>query len=140
MVDKLSIKDKLNQVSDIKKRISKTIAKIKELEEVETELATVEASYKRPPFTKHSITIQAQTKKTREKISFYKSLKQEQYNDLLSAEIEVERFINNLPTARLQLIFEYRYIDICSWREIALKMHTTEDSIRMEHNRFLEKI
>lgn len=136
------IKDKLCRLDDIRKEIKKTKEKLKKLEEKDTELYEVEESYKRPPFTKHNITIKSQTKKTRDSISKYKSILQERHNNLLDAKIEVEEFINELPNARLQRIFEMKHIDNYSWTKIAyiIGRGATADSVRKEHDRFLEKI
>ena len=139
MVDKLSIKDKLSQKNEIKKSITKIERKIKNLEENDTRLASVEESYKRPPYTKHNVVVQAQTKRTRDLISRYKSVLQERLNDLLEVDIEIEEFINTLPTARLQSIFEYKYIDGYTWQKIAFIIGGTEESLKQECSRFLKE-
>lgn len=142
MVDKLSIKDKLNQLNDIRKEISELDYKIKKLEKEGFKLAAVQESRKRPPFGKHDIIIEAQSPETRDLMSKYKSMLQQRLEKLLEVEIEVESFINTLPTARLQRIFEYKCIDDYSWQKIAfiIGKGATADSIRMEYNRFLEKL
>ena len=135
------MKDKLCRLEDIRKEIKKTKDKLRKLEEKDTGLAKVQASYNTPPYTKHNIVVQAQTKKTRELISRYKSVLRERYDDLLENKIEVEQFINELPNARLQRIFEMRYIDNYSWIKIAyiIGKKATPDSVRKEHDRYLQE-
>ena len=141
VVEKTKVKEKLECINDIRKQISRIEFKLKKLEEKDTEIATVEASYKRPPYSKHNVVVQAQTIRTKELISRYKSILQERYNDLLEVQTEIEEFINTLPNARLQMIFEYRYIDKYTWSKIAyiLGGNSTEDSVRKEHDRFLNE-
>lgn len=140
MVDKLSIKDKLNQLNDIRKEISELDYKIKKLEKEGFKLAAVQESRKKPPFGKHDIIIEAQSPETKELMSKYKSMLQQRLKKLLEIEIEIESFINTLPTARLQRIFEYKCIDNYSWQKIAFIIggKATKESIKKEYQRFLQ--
>ena len=141
MVDKLSIKDKLSQLNDIKKEISELDYKIKQLEKEGIKLAAVQESRKRPPFGKHDIVIEAQTPKTRNLMCLYKSMLQQRLEKLLKIEIEIESFINTLPTARLQRIFEYKCINDYSWQKIAFIIggKATKESVKKEYQRFLQE-
>ena len=65
---------------------------------------------------------------------------------ILLQQLKVEEFINELPTSRLRRIFEYRYICQFSWSRVAIEInknkkgnYVTDESIRKEHDRFLEK-
>lgn len=69
--------------------------------------------------------------------------------DLLETLNKVDDFINSIPKSELRMIFRYYYIDDMTWFQVADKMNSgfpkkkikyTEDSCRMLHNRYLEKI
>lgn len=141
MTDHLTIKDKLAQYEDIKKEISELDTKIEKLEKEGFKLAAVQESRKRPPFGKHDIIIEAQSPKTRNLMSMYKSMLQDRLEELLEVQIEVEEYISKLPTSRLRIIFESRYINQYAWQKIAfiVKGNATADSVRKEHDRFLKE-
>lgn len=138
MVEKINIKDKLNQLKDIEKGIYELDYKIKKLEKEGYKLAPVQESRRRPPFGKHDIIIEAQSLETRDKINRYKYSLQTRMNNLLTMQIEISEFINTLPSVRLQRIFEYKYMNHYSYRKIAYIVGGTEESIRKEHDRFLQ--
>lgn len=141
MVEHLNIKDKLNQLYDIRKEISEIKAEIKEIEKNGTGLAAIQESRHNPPYGKHDIIIETQTSTARDLISRYKSMLQERYNKLLKVKIEVEEYIEKMPTSRLRRIFELKYIKQYTWRKIAFIIggNATEDSIKQEHSRYLKE-
>lgn len=141
MTENLNIKDKLVQLCDIRKEISELESKLEKVEKEGIKVASAQASYKRPPFTKHDIIIEAQSPETRQKISYYKSVLQQRYDKLLKIQTETEEFINDLPTSRLRRIFTLRYIEQYTWRKIAyiIGKGATERSVRAEHERFLKE-
>ena len=53
---------------------------------------------------------------------------------------DVEAWINTIP-ARMQRIIRYRDFDGLTWRQVAMKMgrKATEDSVRMEYQRFFDE-
>jgi hypothetical protein len=59
--------------------------------------------------------------------------------ELLELTNSVEEYIQSISDSRVRRIMRLRYIDNLSWFKVALNMggKATEDSIRMEHNRFL---
>lgn len=141
MVEHLTIKDKLNQLYDIRKEISEIKAEIKKVEKDGIGLAPVQESRHYPPYGKHDIVIEAQTSIARDLISKYKSMLQERYNELLNVKIETEEYIEKMPTSRLRRIFELRYIKQYTWRKIAFIIggSATERSVRAEHDRFFKE-
>jgi len=53
--------------------------------------------------------------------------------------IRLTRYIDSLDDSLVRLILSLRYINGLSWRQVALNIggESTEDSVRMIHNRFL---
>lgn len=60
--------------------------------------------------------------------------------ELLELANEVEQYIQSINDSRIRRILRYRYIDEKTWIQVAHSMggRATADSVRMEHNRFLE--
>lgn len=137
----MTIKEKLSDYRYIQREIKNTLTKIKKLQVESEPFSVVEASSIRPPFQKHIVTICHTNPSKQRKVLYYKSILSQQYDKLLEKEIELKEFINNLPTARLRMIFELRYIEQCSWQQVSWKIGgtSTEDSVRMEHDRYLLK-
>ena len=54
---------------------------------------------------------------------------------------QVEAWLNTIPV-RMQRIIRYRIFEELSWRQVAMKMgrRATEDSVRMEYQRFFNGI
>ena len=54
---------------------------------------------------------------------------------------DVEAWLNTIPV-RMQRIIRYRIFEELSWRQVAMKMgrRATEDSVRMEYQRFFNGI
>lgn len=54
--------------------------------------------------------------------------------------LQVEQWLNTIPN-RMQRIIRYKIFNGMSWEQVALKIgrNTTEDGVRMEYNRFMEK-
>ena len=61
--------------------------------------------------------------------------------ELLELANGVEEYIQSIDSSRIRRILRYRYIDDLSWIRVALSMggSSTEDSVRKEHDRFLER-
>lgn len=67
--------------------------------------------------------------------------------ELHEAVHKVDDFINAIPKSELRMIFRLYYLDDNSWIQVAKIMNKrfpkrkyTEDSCRMKHNRYLEKL
>lgn len=138
---KNDIKNKLSQLNDIKFEISELEYKIKKLEKKGIFIANVKASYKRPPYTKHNISVEASNPKIVNKINALKKTLELRLESLLELQNEIETFISGLPTSRLRRIFELRYINQFSWQKIAYVIggFATKESVRKEHDRFLKE-
>ncbi len=139
MKEKISedIKVKLSEYCDIKQEILDLNKKIRKLEGKDVVIDYVEASSKIAPYTKRKKQIVGFNKSLQIKMVEYKDLLNKRYEKLLEKQIELEEFIDTLPTSRLRRIFELRFIEQYTWRQIAYAIggNTTEESVRKEYER-----
>ena len=70
----------------------------------------------------------------------YKAQIENAESELLALTNNIEEYIQNLKDSRIRRILRLRYIDNLTWLQVARSMGgtATADSVRMEHNRFLE--
>lgn len=131
----------LNQYRDMKKEISKLCNKIRIYQNKNKIFDLVRGTSDIFPYVERSFKIEGVDKKTQEIINEYLELLKNKYNQLMLKKIELENFIINIPTSRLRQIFEYKYIDNYKWNKIAYLIggNSTADSIRKEHDRYLEE-
>lgn len=63
------------------------------------------------------------------------------FNDkIIDCKIEIEEFIEKIPSSKTRKIFRYRYFDNLAWFQIAHIMgYNDENAPRKNHDRFLEK-
>ncbi len=136
------LKEKLDQLADIRKEISELTEKVNKLQPDAIVEDYVYSSRKHFPYTKHKITIKAENKRLLMALEKYKDILTVKTCELLETEAECEKFISELPTSRLRRIFRYRYVEQFSWRKIAYAIggDATEDSIKKEFYRFFEEI
>ena len=137
----MDLKKELSQYSDIKKEIKELEAKIEKIKKTDKTVDVVEGSSDKFPFVKKHFKIEHIDKVKSDSIKMYYSVLQNRYDRLLVAQTRLEEFFDTLPTSRLRRIFEYRYIEKFSWVKIARLIggSATSDSVRMEHDRFLQK-
>ena len=137
----MNLKQCLAQYIDIQKEVKELEKKIDKLENTYVTTDIVEASSVVFPFSKRNLKIENIDYATQKKICSYKDLLKARYNRLLEQKIKVEEFIDKLPTSRLRQIFEYRYMDNNTWIKVAMRIGNgaTFESVKKEHNRFLEK-
>ena len=138
ILDKKELKEKLNQLYDIRKELVELKVKINNTEPRAIQKDTVGASSKYFPYVKQKVKIEAIDPILIHKLDKYKNLLQQRALELLEVQTELELFIQNLPTSRLRRIFEYKYIKQYSWQKTAYLIggNATPDSIRKEHDRF----
>lgn len=67
--------------------------------------------------------------------------------ELQEALNQVDDFINTIPKSEIRMMFRLYYLDDYNWIQVARIMNQrfpkrkyTEDSCRMKHNRYLEKV
>lgn len=139
----MTLKESLVQLCDIQLEIKELENKIDKLELKSHEIVSdlVKSTTKHFPIISTNVKIQGLDENIIKKIEYYKIILEDRYNKLLDVQIKVEEFINTLPTSRLRRIFTYRYIEQYSWIKVAQTIgnNATEESIRKEHDRFLEK-
>lgn len=136
----MKLKQYLEQYSDSVNEIKNLSRKIKKLEHQNSSYSVVEASSLSPPYQKKNIVIRHFSYRKKMLIDKYKILLENRKNRLLENEVIVENFIDKIPTSRLRLIFEYRYIENKTWQGIAFKLgNGTDESIRKEHDRYLKE-
>ena len=138
----MNIKDCLLQYCDIKTEVQELEKRISDLEKQNNEYSIVQGSSLEPPFCLQEIEISHTDLKKAKEIEKQKCILDERYIKLLEMQTKVEEEISKLPTSRLRMIFEFRYIDNLSWQQTAWRIgnKATENSIRMEHNRFLKEL
>jgi len=139
----MTLKQKLSQYIDIKEEIKRLEKKIEKLEKEIGEIVSdvVDSTTSDFPFMQIHKKIQGLDIEKQHKLDKLRSILKERYDKLLKAQIEVEEFIDTIPTSRLRRIFEYRYLEGYSWIKIAqfIGDKVTPDSVRVEHDRFLIK-
>lgn len=68
--------------------------------------------------------------------------------ELLETIDEVEQYISQIPKSELRMMFQFYYMEGMTWPQVALRMNDifpkrkisySEDSCRMQHNRYLQK-
>ncbi len=137
----MNLKDCLVQYCDTRNEIEKLEKRINDLEKENSEFSVVQASSLTPPFLLGEERIyHTDFRKTR-KLQELRGILKTRYDRLLDQQLIVEEFIDKLPTSRLRQIFEYRYIDNNTWVKVAMRIGNgaTFESVKKEHNRFLEK-
>lgn len=137
----MTLKECLVQYRDIKKEIKYLEERINKLEIKNNEYSVVQASSLKPPFRLEELKISHTDFKKIKEIEKQKCILDERYNTLLEIQAKTEEEISKIPTSRLRMIFEFRYIDNLSWQQVAWRIgnKATEESVRKEHNRYLEQ-
>ncbi len=137
----MKLKDSLAQYCDTREEIKELEKKIQKLENSYITTDVVETSSAVFPFTQRTLKIEGRDYSKQRTLCLYKDLLKSRYDKLLLQQLKVEEFIDKLPTSRLRQIFEYRYIDNNTWVKVAMRIGNgaTFESVKKEHNRFLEK-
>ena len=139
----MNLKECLAQLCDIRLEIKELEKKISRLEPKTHEIVSdsVESTTKCFPIIPTHYKIKGLNQKIIKKVEHYKTILEQRYENLLEIQIRTEEFINQIPTSRLRRIFIYRYIEQYSWTKSAILIggNATSESIRKEHDRFLEK-
>lgn len=141
ILEKDKLKEKLEQLVDIRKEMIELTNKINKLQPEAVVEDYVYSSMKYFPYTKHKVVLSAENKRLVKILEKYKNNLNKTTCELLKIEAECEQFISEMPDSRLRRIFRYRYFEQYSWRKIAYAIggRATPDSVRMEHNRFFEE-
>lgn len=137
----MTLKESLLQYTDTQKEIKELENKINKLEVESNVFSIVESSSLKPPFQKHNIKIEHIDYNKKKALNYYRNILQNRYDKLLEQQTRVEEFIDRIPTSRLRRIFAYRYIENFTWQKVAYIIggNSTSESVRKEHDRFLEE-
>jgi len=137
----MTLKESLIQYTDTQKEIKELEDKINKLEVESNVFSIVESSSLKPPFQKHNIKIEHIDYNKKKALNYYRNILQNRYDRLLVQQTRVEEFIDIIPTSRLRRIFAYRYIENFTWQKVAYIIggNSTSESVRKEHDRFLEE-
>lgn len=136
----MDIKEYLEQYIDSLNEIESLSAKIKKIERQNSSYSVVEASSLYPPYQKKNIVIRHFDFGKKVLLDKYKLLLQNRKRKLLERKLLVEEFIDKIPTSRLRLIFQYRYLEKLTWQKISFKIsNSTSESVRKEHDRYLKE-
>lgn len=137
----MEIKVYLDQYIDSLNEIENLSKKIKKIEQQNSSYSVVQASSLYPPYQKKNIVIRHFDSGKKMLLDKYKIMLESRKRKLLENKLTVETFINTIPTSRLRLIFEYKYLQKLSWEKISLKIkNSTAESVRKEHDRYLKEI
>jgi len=140
----MSIKKDLIQLCDIQKEVKELRVKIEKMEnQIKTSVVdVVKGSSHQFPYELTNFKITGTDLKLQRKLKYTKLKLEEKYEELLERQLKLEEFINDIEDSRIRRIFRFRYIEQYSWVKVArmISAHATADSVRMEHDRFLEKI
>lgn len=129
---------------DIRRRIAKLEGDIRDLEENRNETADSVVCGRKGKKVLKTIKISGfpemeyQTKMGRlKRLRMRLELADDQLLEFL---IGVEEYIESIEDSRMRMIMRYRYMDGMTWRQIAKAVGgVTEEAVRIEHARFLEK-
>lgn len=133
------------EIKDLEKRIKRI-----ENEKDDTEYGVVKASSKSFPFTEHLVRVSGattgDTKATMERRRInrinLKYLFENKKSELIELQLNIEKFINDIPDSTTRYVFRLRYYDKISWQKIAFAIGKHDESYpRQEiHDKYLEKI
>lgn len=129
---------------DIRRRIEKLEDDIRDLEENRNETADSVACGRKGKKALKTVKVSGfpemeyQTKMGRlKKLRMRLELADDQLLELLN---DVEEYIESIEDSRMRLIMRYRYMDSMTWKQVAARIKSaSEESVRKEHDRFLEK-
>ncbi len=139
---KMTLKECLIQYCDVKTEVGNLEKRISDLEKENSKYSIVQASSLEPPYCLQEIKINHTNFKKAKELEKQKCILDQRYIKLLELQTKVEEEISKLPTSRLRMIFEFKYIDNLSWQQVAWRIgnKATEDSVKKEYYRYLEKI
>ena len=139
----MNLKENLSQLNDLNKEVKELESKIQKLERKINSIVSdsVETTTKNFPIIRTHYIIKGIEERKVKQLEKYKELLEQRYGKIIDLKIQLEQFINEIPTSRLRRIITYKYIDEYSWVKVAqlIGSNATEDSVKQEYYRFLEK-
>lgn len=124
------------EVKDLEKRINTS-----ESHKSKIVVDNVRGSSAEFPYVEHNFVIEGVANyRPNANLNKNKKMLKEAYERLLEIQTSVEKFIENIEDSRMRQILRYRYIDSYTWTKMGHIMNFNADGLRMEHNRFFNKI
>lgn len=123
----------------------------KEMKDIERRIATVDkqsdmaSDVVQNGYKGHAVIYGVDVKRAYKLQYMYEKLKKFKIM-LVEKQQEIEDYIETIPFSEIRQIFRYRYLDNKNWVQIAHEMNKmyqgkeyTEGSVRLKHDRYLEK-
>lgn len=133
--------DLKEEVKDLRRRIDNKQKEIERIEEEGAVTDSVKGGYGGEQHFKITGFPYPEYSRKKTALYLYKAQLENAELELLEMTNAVEEYIQSLTDSRIRRILRFRYLDNLTWRQVAHRMggKATEDSVRMEHNRFLEE-
>lgn len=131
----MTVKEYLGQAYRLENKIRLQLMRIEELKELA-------ASVSSPGFEEHynaSRNTDAPFVKTVEKIMEYQEKADKRIRILLDLREQMRNCINELQSADMSLVLEYRYIHSMAWAKIGEELDVDERTVRRWHNQALSQ-
>lgn len=129
-------KDKLSEYSDLQKEIKDLEHRIKVIENQSEMVGDVVQNGVNGRAVIYGIDI-----KRKEKLNRLKKKLNEFNEKIIDYKIEIEEFIEEIPSSKTRKIFRHKYFDNLMWFQIAHIMgYNDENAPRKKHDRFLKKV
>ena len=133
-------KEELFKLTKIKAEIEQLHHQISNIEP-EHSIDMVTGSSIEFPYTKHPIKLEGYDYVTYEaRVNRIRSRLTKKLTELAEEKDKLTEYIYNLSDSDLRQIFVYRYIDGCTWDEVADKMNYATITVRVKHDKLLKNI
>ena len=137
-------KEELIEYRELQQEIKRLSKRIDRLSDVNQERLsdTVKGSSAEFPYTEHSIKIEGFDAGKRSKsIDKLGRILSTQVERSMQKTLDIADFICNIESAKVRVIFEYRYYDLMTWQQIAFKRGWSDESTPREiHDKYLNNI
>lgn len=131
--------DLQEEIKDVRKRIKKLEDELTKIEDEGTVIDSVTGGYGGTQHFKIEGFPHPEYSKKKTRRYMYKAQLEMAEEELLELTNKVEEYIQSIEDSRIRRITRLRYIDNLTWQEVANNIGgiATADSVRMEHNRYL---
>lgn len=135
----------LKQYQNLRREVRRLEERIKNMcsdksEDIVHDVVT--GSSKQIPYQKHAIKVSGVDFEAREsRIRRHRKLLKERKARCDEQTLSIEEFINAIPDSQTRQIFDYRYIEDCTWVAVAIRMELADESCpRKIHNNYLDNM
>ncbi len=136
----MDAKHLLKQYTDLQSEIKDLEKRIKKLENFKVEHDIVTGSNNEFPYQPRSFKIEGYNIQDVDRANELKTLLVERKDKCEDMKIEIEKFISTIPDSMTRRVFQYKYIDCLTWRQIAYRIGRHDESYprKVVHNAYLE--